>query len=178
MCVDPFLLGQDETTENGSTVQRSWSITNASAGKNPCVPIPTGEVYFNTFPPRSAVVIDVGQSAEIEVDALADGAMGDWTMLPEDWTIPNDQTMTALFVTLSIVGGTNTDAGLEIQLKSGDKIKLMVTLAHRSGTPLADRRGRRCPRLRQRQRAALPPRRTSGCSSAAPWPRRRRAVSR
>jgi hypothetical protein len=134
LCVDPFLLGLDETTENGFTVQRIWSITNAAAGKNPCVPIPAGEVYFNTFSLVSAVVVDVGQSKTIEVDALADGTMGDWTLLPEDWTIPNDPSMTTPYVTFSIEGGTTTSMGPQIQVKSGDKIQLTVTLMADPGT--------------------------------------------
>jgi hypothetical protein len=127
LCVDPFGLGQDETTENGFTVQRIWSAQNAAAGKNPCVPIPTGEVYFNAYSTYSVVVEDVGQTKTIEVDALADGAMGAWTLLPQDWSNfsnPNPNP----YVSFSIQGGTNTDAGPEIQVQSGDRIQLQVTL--------------------------------------------------
>src|SRR5208282_5681959 len=62
LCVDQFGLGQDETTENGFTVQRIWSVTNASAGMDPCVPVPAGEVYFNTYSEYSVVLIAVGES--------------------------------------------------------------------------------------------------------------------
>lgn len=123
LCVDPFGLAQDETTEGGFTVQRIWSATNAAAGKNPCVPVPAGEVYFNAFSRVSAVVVGVGQSATIEVDALADGPMSAWTVIPQDWTDPSTQ-----YLSFSIEGGTNTDAGPELQMQSGDKMQLTVTL--------------------------------------------------
>jgi hypothetical protein len=123
LCADPFGLGQDEATENGFTVQRIWSAQHAAAGKNPCVPIPTGEVYFNAYSTYSVVVEDVGQTKTIEVDALADGAMGSWTVLPQDWT-----SQTSTYLSFSIQGGTNTDAGPEVQVQSGDRIQLQVTL--------------------------------------------------
>jgi hypothetical protein len=123
LCVDPFLLGLDEFTENGFVVQRSWSVTNATAGKNPCVPIPQGEVYFNAFPKDSVLVMDVGASKTIEVDALADGTMPAWTVLPQDWTDPTTQ-----YLSYSIAGGTTGDGGPSIQMASGDKIMLTVTL--------------------------------------------------
>ena len=97
--------------------------------------MPAGEVYFNTFPTTTTVVeLDVGQSTTIEVGALADGAMGEWTMLPEDWTIPTDQSMTAPFVTFSIAGGTTTSNGPQIQVQSGHTYQLTVTLAVDPGT--------------------------------------------
>jgi hypothetical protein len=123
LCVDNFYLGLDEVQEGAFTVQRIWSMTNAAAGKNPCVPIPAGEVYFNAFPTVSVVVVDVGKSKTIEVAALADGPMAPWTVLAQDWTDPVKQ-----YVSFSIAGGTDTDAGPEIQMKSGDTVKLTVTL--------------------------------------------------
>jgi hypothetical protein len=130
LCVDPFLLGLDETTDGTYTVQRIWSITEAAAGKNPCVPVPTGEVYFNTYPSATVIVTDVGTSKTIDITALADSSsMGEWTVLAQDWTIPNDPNMTAPFVTFSIEGGTTTSNGPQIQMKSGDTVKLTVTLA-------------------------------------------------
>ncbi len=126
LCVDPFGLGQDETLENGYTVQRIWSATNAKAGKNPCVPIPTGEVYFNAFPTVSAVVVDVGQSKTIEVDALADGAMGAWTVGVQDAT---NQSGTTPYLSFTIPGSVNNpQLGPTVQMTSGSKIEVTVTL--------------------------------------------------
>ncbi len=62
LCVDAYGLGGDETLEGGYMVQRIWSIGNAAAGKNPCVPIPAGEVYFNVAPTTSVLVIGVSGS--------------------------------------------------------------------------------------------------------------------
>ena len=124
-CVDPFGLGLDEWTENGFTVQRIWSLTQAAAGKNPCVPIPAGEVYFNTYTSDQVLVMDVGTSKTITVTAAADGTMPAWTVLPQDWTDPTGQTS---YLSFSIAGGTNTDAGSQIQMTSGQTINLTVTL--------------------------------------------------
>jgi hypothetical protein len=126
LCVDQFGLGQDETTESGFTVQRIWSIGNAAAGKNPCVPVPAGEVYFNAFPTTPVVQLDVGQSQTIEVDALADGAMAPWILLPQDWTV---STNNATYLSFSIQGVTTPDGGTpQTQVKSGDKVQVTVTL--------------------------------------------------
>jgi hypothetical protein len=123
LCVDPFGLGLDEVTEGGFTVQRIWSVDNAAAGRNPCVPIPAGEVYFNTYTANSVLVMDVGASVTINLTAFADGTMPAWTVLPEDWTESQTQ-----YLSFSIAGGTNTDAGPEIQMSSGDTVQLTVTL--------------------------------------------------
>jgi hypothetical protein len=125
LCDDPFGLGQDETTEDGFMVQRIWSMDNAAAGKNPCVPIPSGEVYFNAYSKDSVVILDVGQSKTIEVDALADGAMAPWTVIAQDWTDPTGATQ---YLTFTIQGGTSTALGPQIQVKSGDRIQLTVTM--------------------------------------------------
>ena len=138
LCADPFGLGQDETIAGGATVQRIWSLDHASAGKNPCVPIPAGEVYFNAFSRDSVVVMDVGQTKTVEVDALADGTIGPWTVSAQDWT---DKSAIATFLGFSIQGGLNSDAGPEIQVKSGDRLQLQVTLLAdpaAAGYPSAD----------------------------------------
>jgi hypothetical protein len=144
LCVDPFGLGLDEFTENGFTAQRSWSILNASAGKNPCVPIPAGEVYFNAYSKNSVLVMDVGASKTVEVDALADGTMPAWTVLPQDWTEPcqTNTDCTAgtcdtnagycqyLSFSINATADAGADAGssTSTQMQSGDKMMLTVTL--------------------------------------------------
>ena len=130
LCVDFLGLGQDETTENGFTVQRIWSVDNAAAGKNPCVPIPAGEVYFNAFPTVSAVVVDVGKSKTIEVDALADGAMSAWSVTPVDMT---DQSGQTTYLSFTMPGSTSTMYGPEVQISSGGKIELTVTMVKDPG---------------------------------------------
>lgn len=136
LCLDPFRLGQDEATENGYTVQRVWSVQNASAGKNPCVPIPSGEAYFNVYPTDSVLVMDVGQSKTIEIDAGADGDIGSWMLTAQDWT---DATGQSLYLTFSIQNGTGAAAGPEVLVQSGDRLELQVTMtADPSGTPYGE----------------------------------------
>ena len=126
LCVDPFGLGQDETTENGFTVQRSWSKDNAALGKNPCVPIPPGEVYFNVYSQYSVVLLDVGQSKTIAVNALADGPMGPWTLKAEDWSDPNS-TSPNPYLSFSLQGAP-PDGGADVSVQSGDQVQLTITL--------------------------------------------------
>ena len=124
LCVDPFGLALDETTENGFTAQRIWSVPQAAAGKNPCVPVPAGEVYFNAWPSATVLVMDVGQSQTITINALSDAAMPAWTVLAQDWTDPN-----TTYLTFSIVGGQTDDAGTaQLSMASGATAQLTVTL--------------------------------------------------
>jgi hypothetical protein len=145
LCVDQLGLAQDETTENGFTVQRIWSIANAAAGMDPCVPVPSGEVYFNAFPTVSVVVLDVGKSATIEVDALATGETGAWTVTPLDGTDssgdPSPPPGMAPYITFSIPGATTTPLSNgvtkqtvpTVQMKSGEKVELTVTMNYDPG---------------------------------------------
>jgi hypothetical protein len=124
LCVDEFGLGLDIVTENGFTVQRIWSLSQAAAGKNPCVPIPSGEVYFNAFPEQVDVIENVGDSMTITVDALSDAAMGAWTVSAQDWSGG-----TSPYLSFTIQGGTTNDAGTpSIQVQSGDRIQVTVKL--------------------------------------------------
>jgi hypothetical protein len=73
-------------------VQRSWSNASASASHDPCVPIPAGEVYFNSAPVMTdhvilgvgssvGVQISVGQSKTIPIELYSDGpTTGPWTI--------------------------------------------------------------------------------------------------
>jgi hypothetical protein len=123
LCVDAYGLGGDETLEGGYMVQRIWSIANAAAGKNPCVPIPDGEVYFNAAPTTSEVIVDVGQTVMVEVDAWADGPIDSWTLNPQEETDSNTS-----FLTIDFVGSHQGSDGAEITAHNGDKIMMMVTL--------------------------------------------------
>jgi len=124
LCVDPFGLGQDETAEGPFTVQRIWSNTNAASRIDPCNPTPQDEVYFNAFPSRSVFVLDVGASATFEATAFADGPIPDWTLTAQDWS----DSMTAAYLSFSIAGGMQTDAGPEIVVNSGSTARVTLTL--------------------------------------------------
>ncbi|MFI5298361.1 MAG: hypothetical protein ACHREM_09705 [Polyangiales bacterium] len=124
LCDDPFGLGMDGFTEGGFLAQRIWSIPAAKAGKNPCVPVPTGEIYFNASPAGTAVLeIEVGASKTIEVDAFSDAPMSDWTLTAQDWT-----DVSTTYLSFSISGVTPGDAGPEVQVNNGSKVQLTVTL--------------------------------------------------
>jgi hypothetical protein len=89
-------------TPSGSTyaVQRSWSNAAASAGTNPCVPVPPTGPFFNSMPvlpdtvsvdyygqavQTKGVTIAVGQSATIDVQLYSEAATnGPWTVTVYD----------------------------------------------------------------------------------------------
>jgi hypothetical protein len=129
MCIDPFVLNQDQTSDGRFTVQRTWSISQAAAGVDPCVPVPTGEVYFNAAPARSFFVLDVGQSVTFEVDAFSTGPMSDWILGAQDWSYPAP----APYLSFSITGGQTTDAGPVIRVNNGSKVQVTATLVRDPG---------------------------------------------
>jgi hypothetical protein len=117
LCVDPFLLAQDEWPESSFLVQRIWSNTNAMAGLDPCAPIPTGEVYFSGSPVQSFFVMDVGSTLTFEVDAFSTGPRADWTLAAQDWTGSS-----SAYLTFTIEGGTGDPTlGSVIQVNNGSK---------------------------------------------------------
>ena len=86
--------------EIGAVVQRSWSNKAAAAHHHPCVPSPSGQVYFNSVPilpdtvnidfgggptPTKGVQIPVGTSKTIDVTLFADGVTGPWTVQAVDY---------------------------------------------------------------------------------------------
>ncbi len=124
LCVDAYGLGGDETIEaNGYMVQRIWSIPNATVGKNPCVPIPTGEVYFNAAPTTSVLIMNVGDTQTVEVDAWSDAPMAAWTLNGQDETDSNTS-----YISISFVGGTLGTDGSDIKVQNGDKVMATVKL--------------------------------------------------
>ena len=70
----------DAYTEGQFTYQRSWSNASAKAGHNPCVPIPAGDVYYNTAARVDAVQIAVGSSATLPIDGFSEGPLAPWTL--------------------------------------------------------------------------------------------------
>lgn len=80
LCVDIFGFGEDRTTSGGYTVQRVWNNLSAAAGHDPCVPIPSGEVYFNVAPPAAddQLEIAVGSIRDFSSTPFTDGTMASW----------------------------------------------------------------------------------------------------
>lgn len=123
MCVDIFGLGADEAADGTFEAQRIWSNALAMAGGDPCAPVPSGKPYFNASPSQSVYVLDVGGSVTFEASAFSTAPTSDWALVPEDWTDPSTQ-----YLSFSIQGGTNTDAGPVVMVSNGDKPKITVTL--------------------------------------------------
>lgn len=81
-------------------VQRIWSNKAAKAGTDPCIPVPQGSVYFQSYPKMPDMVtvstrgstvttigaeIAVGQSKTIEFDLASSGpTSGPWQVRPLD----------------------------------------------------------------------------------------------
>jgi len=105
------------TTESTFTVQRIWSNNSAKASHNPCVPIPTGEVYFNAAPRQSKIVLSkIGATATVDIDAFSDGPMDPWSLTGLDY---------AAFESGSAVLSFSFDNDT---VKNGDHVVLTVTL--------------------------------------------------
>jgi hypothetical protein len=103
-------------------VQRTWSNLSAAGSHDPCVPIPTGEVYFNSaVVPTDNVIfqgeyvthgvkIPLGTSRTVEVDLYSDGP----TSGP--WTLAATTTVGELDLSFDTSTGVN-----------GDKVHLTIT---------------------------------------------------
>jgi hypothetical protein len=117
-----------KSPELGHVVQRTWSNASAKAGHDPCVPQPTGEVYFNTVPVLSdsialaglgtlrGVTIPVGSSKTIDLDLFSDGDTGGpWDVQVED------------FLALTMGGTATMGFSLDnTRGQNGDKLHLTI----------------------------------------------------
>ncbi|HSQ65031.1 MAG TPA: hypothetical protein VLM85_17530 [Polyangiaceae bacterium] len=92
LCVS-FTGNSDTVVESTFTVQRSWSNLSAKASHDPCVPIPSGDVYFNSAPRMQHIVLPkVGATAVIDIDAFSDAPTADWTLSAVDFAAFQGQT--------------------------------------------------------------------------------------
>jgi hypothetical protein len=82
LCLDIIGGGQDRATSGKYTVQRIWNNPSAAAGHDPCVPIPSGQVYFNVAPPAAddQLEIAVGGTTAFNATAFADGKTDPWNV--------------------------------------------------------------------------------------------------
>jgi hypothetical protein len=79
-------FGSNSWVEASFTLQRTWSNKSAAASHNPCVPIPSGEVYFNAAARQSKIVLKtVGATATVDIDAFSDGPYPAWTLTAVDY---------------------------------------------------------------------------------------------
>lgn len=125
LCVDMFGLGGDEAAVGSLESQRIWSNPFAMAGGDPCNPLPSsGAPYFNASPSQAVYVLNVGGSVTFEASAFSTAPMkSDWALLPQDWTDPS-----TAYLSFSISGGTQSDAGPLVMVNNGDKPKITMTL--------------------------------------------------
>jgi hypothetical protein len=115
-------------TELGFTVQRIWSNKSAAASHDPCVPLLTGEVYFNAAPDVTtttsvdgidmhAITIPVGQTKTVEVDLFSDAATsGPFTVAALDFASLAEGQPTNLMFSWNKTSGVN-----------GDKLQLSIS---------------------------------------------------
>lgn len=120
------------------TVQRIWSNKAAVAGTDPCTPVPTGEVYFNSIPilpdtlnvtgrgadggtttvATQAVQIAVGSSKTIELDLFSSAPT------PSEWQVQAaDEYDLQLASSQQLKFSYDKTTG-----QNGDKIQLTITV--------------------------------------------------
>jgi hypothetical protein len=83
-CVDwpgyPNGAPLDVVSQSGFMVPRSWSNTAALGSHDPCVPAPSGSVYFNTAPEAQMVRLRAGETKALTVTGFSDAPMGSWNI--------------------------------------------------------------------------------------------------
>ena len=80
LCTITSDLSATQVQEGGFFFQRSWSNASARAGHDPCVPIPTDQVYFNSAPKEDDVALRIGESATLELQGFSDAPTADWSL--------------------------------------------------------------------------------------------------
>lgn len=111
-------------------VQRVWSNAAAAAGKNPCVPAPAGQIYFNAAPvlledvpisfagwssTTKGVRVPVGETRSVELDLFSEAPTPAWSLKVVDWA-------TALGGAPELAFALDRDHGA-----NGDKLSLALT---------------------------------------------------
>jgi hypothetical protein len=118
----------------GTVAQRIWSISAASAGHNPCVPVPTGEAYYNASTDKVIYVANVGDTFTVDVSAFSDMARSSWRLDAVDGT-PTQMTGAdgggpLQYLKLEFVGGVTGSDGVSSLLcvNNGTTGQVKVTL--------------------------------------------------
>ncbi|HEY2511248.1 MAG TPA: hypothetical protein VGI39_10340 [Polyangiaceae bacterium] len=136
-CVDQFAFTSysDTAAAGSNVVQRSWSISAATAGKNPCVPVPSGEVYFNAGPAEGSdifIIPAANMATDLTIQAFSDGPTSAWSVVALDGAVAQGQ---AAQLTMSFAGGSmESEPGLKLaalpaaSVNNGTSVKLSITL--------------------------------------------------
>jgi hypothetical protein len=74
------------TLDGGTVVQRIWSTSAATLGHNPCIPVPSGESYYNASTDKAIYVASVGSTFTVDVSAFSDAARQSWRLDAVDGT--------------------------------------------------------------------------------------------
>src|SRR3974390_825806 len=92
---DPWLpLGYGEVGDNCEAVSsaslplgdagdlgpRVWSPSAAAAGHNPCIPVPSGEVYYNASTDKAIYVANVGDTFMVDVSTFSAMPRTSWQL--------------------------------------------------------------------------------------------------
>ncbi|HEY2511247.1 MAG TPA: hypothetical protein VGI39_10335, partial [Polyangiaceae bacterium] len=137
-CVDQFGFKSYSDTAKAGTflVQRSWSTAAASAGKNPCLPVPSGEIYFNAGPEEGSDFFELDSATgtgTMTVQGFSDAQTPSWKVLAIDGAVLQGQP--ALLTLAFADGGTEAESGLKLPslpgntIGNGSSVKLNITLA-------------------------------------------------
>jgi hypothetical protein len=121
----------ETTTVAGTLLQRSWSNASAAASHDPCVPAPSGEVYYGVAPVASAaagISLAAGASTTFSATAFADGATSPWKVAAQSLAPTS-----ALTVVLD-----------KTTVSNGDAVSVTVTL---TGTPASTLGGKKYERF-------------------------------
>jgi hypothetical protein len=111
--------------ESGFTAQRAWSNTAAANGRSPCVPAPSGDVYFSAMTgSNKPLKIAAGKEEKVTLTGWATGARGAWAVAAVPF--PGGGFMGTMSPTATLdrsslaVGGTATlTVGVPAHTKSG-----------------------------------------------------------
>lgn len=117
-------------------VQRIWSNNAAKAGTDPCLPLPQGDIYFQSYPKMPDMVtvttrgqtitaigaeIGVGQSKTVELDLSSSGpTSGPWTVRVFDTSSTGNTYLTFAFQECN---GAATCTG-----QNGTKLHMTITV--------------------------------------------------
>jgi hypothetical protein len=113
------------------TVQRIWSNAQVAAGLDPCLPVPSGVVFFEVAPEQNVFVLDVGGSVTFPAYAYSTARTSGWTIIPEDMT-----PTTKYYLDFKVAGATSTDGGPTLSVNNGDVVSVtMKLLADPHDTP-------------------------------------------
>jgi hypothetical protein len=129
------------------TVQRTWSNASAAAGHDPCVPVPQGEIYFNSAPELPdtigtrvgnipGVLVPVGMTKTIPLDLFSDADTGGvWTVSVKDYASLTGGTSSFQFTTDKNSGKNGDRIMLTIKSLSQTRTHhgTFIVLSHRSG---------------------------------------------